>query len=172
MSEKATSIAETVYIGIGSNLQEPLRQVRIAIRELGTMPATQLIAVSALYHTSPMGPPEQPAYVNAAAKLHTRLSALALLDQLLAIERRHGRERTGPKWGPRTLDLDLLLYGNQVIDHPRLSVPHPGIAERAFVLIPLRDLDPLVEVPGHGTVEALCARVDARGVSRIEERSA
>ena len=148
------------YIGIGSNLEDPMRQVQTAIRELRSLPRSRVIKVSPLYRTPPMGPPDQPPYVNAAVKLTTRLAPLALLDALLDIERGHGRVRKGRKWGPRTLDLDLLVYGERIMDEPRLTLPHPGIAERAFVLVPLHDIEPELEVPGIGTVSALHERCD------------
>lgn len=149
-----------VYVGVGSNLEEPIRQVRTAMRELHTLNDTRVVKVSPLYRTPPMGPPDQPAYVNAVVKLCTRLAPVALLDALLEIERHHGRVRNGRKWGPRTLDLDILVYGDRVIQEPRLTVPHPGIAERPFVLVPLHDIEPELEVPGVGTVSTLRQRCD------------
>ncbi|MCW8918200.1 MAG: 2-amino-4-hydroxy-6-hydroxymethyldihydropteridine diphosphokinase [Gammaproteobacteria bacterium] len=144
------------YIGLGSNLASPLRQVRVAISELAQLPQTALVAVSPLYRSTPLGPAGQPYYINAVAAIDTRLSPLALLDGLQAIERRHGRQRGAVRWGPRTLDLDLLLYGEAVIDEPRLTVPHAEMAQRGFVLRPLADIAPLLRLPNGETPQLLC----------------
>lgn len=154
------------YIGMGSNLQQPLDQLYRALAELNGIPRTSLQASSSFYTSSPMGPADQPDYINAVAALHTELAALDLLDQLQRIELAHGRQR-GLRWGPRTLDLDLLLYGDQVIQNERLSVPHPGIARRAFVLLPLAELAPELEVPGLGTVSDMLAGLEIEDVARI-----
>ena len=131
----------TAYIGLGANLGQPLAQVEAAAQELATLPGCQLLALSPRYASAPMGPQDQPDYVNAVAALATSLSPLALLDALQAIEQAHGRQRL-VRWGARTLDLDLLLYGEQLINEPRLTVPHPGMLERSFVLVPLLDVAP------------------------------
>ncbi|MCW8828998.1 MAG: 2-amino-4-hydroxy-6-hydroxymethyldihydropteridine diphosphokinase [Gammaproteobacteria bacterium] len=141
------------YIGLGSNLDHPEEQLRRAIEALGTIPASRLTAVSRLYRSSPMGPAEQPDYLNAVAMLDTRLEPLALLDALQAIEQQQGRVREGKRWGPRTLDLDLLLYGIEVIAHPRLSVPHPGMKQRNFVLHPLAELAPELHFPDGSSLQ-------------------
>ncbi|WP_249975233.1 2-amino-4-hydroxy-6-hydroxymethyldihydropteridine diphosphokinase [Vreelandella olivaria] len=127
------------YIGLGSNLENPVTQVRQALIELNDLPLGRLVAASSLYATPPVGPQDQPDFINAVAAIETRLSPLALLDQLQALEQRHRRRRLR-HWGPRTLDLDLLLYDQQAINHPRLQVPHPEMHERGFVLIPLAEL--------------------------------
>ncbi len=146
------------YIGLGSNLEQPLDQLQRALAELQQIPRSNLQASASFYLSRPMGPAEQPDYINSVAALHTELSPLELLDQLQRIEQAHGRER-GLRWGPRTLDIDLLLYGDQLIQNDRLSVPHPGIGERAFVLLPLAELAPELEIPGLGAVsEVLAAR--------------
>ena len=144
------------YIGLGSNLEQPLDQLHRALSELQRIPRSSLQASASFYLSSPMGPADQPDFINSVAALHTELSPLDLLDQLQRIEQTHGRER-GLRWGPRTLDLDLLLYGDQLIQNDRLSVPHPGIGERAFVLLPLAELVPDLEVPGLGAVSDLLA---------------
>jgi len=144
------------YIGLGSNLEQPLDQLQRALAELQQIPRSSLHASASFYLNSPMGPADQPDYINSVAALHTGLSPLELLDQLQQIEQAHGRER-GLRWGPRTLDLDLLLYGDQLIQNDRLSVPHPGIGERAFVLLPLAELVPDLEVPGLGAISDLLA---------------
>ena len=150
------------YVGLGSNLEDPERQVRRAIESLATLPASRLLRASRFYRTAPWGRADQPAFVNAAAAIATRLSPRALLDALLAIERAQGRHRDGTRWGPRVLDLDILVYGTLRIDEPGLAIPHPHIAERAFVLLPLADLDADLEVPGGGRVRELLARVDTQ----------
>jgi 2-amino-4-hydroxy-6-hydroxymethyldihydropteridine diphosphokinase len=153
------------YIGIGSNLDDPERQVRAAIDALMRLPRTRFGRASRLYRTAPWGNPDQPAFVNAAAVLSTTLPPRELLDALLAIERTRGRERAGERWGPRVIDLDILVYGDARIDEPGLHVPHPHSGERAFVLLPLADLDPELEIPGLGPLRALLEHVDATGCS-------
>lgn len=134
------------YIGLGSNLDDPRAQVERALLELSSLPGTKLVAHSSLYRSDPVGPPGQPDYINAVACLDTRLEAHALLDELQALERLHQRVRL-ERWGPRTLDLDLLLYGAQTIDSERLQVPHPYIGEREFVLWPLAEIAPRLTLP-------------------------
>ncbi len=149
------------YIGLGSNLDQPIARVRDALDRLAGLPQSTLSVASGLYRSKPMGQIEQPDFINAAACLLTRLSARTLLDELLAIEDAAGRRRDGERWGPRVLDLDLLLYGKRTIDEVGLKVPHPGIAERNFVLFPLREIAPFAHVPGMGTVATLAARFPA-----------
>lgn len=134
------------WIGLGSNLEDPLAQVSTALQELKQLPDTTLAARSSLYRSDPVGPPGQPDYINAVAALDTRLEPEALLDALQAIEQMHQRVRK-IHWGPRTLDLDLLLYGDQVISTPRLTVPHAYMTERNFVLWPLAELAPELILP-------------------------
>jgi 2-amino-4-hydroxy-6-hydroxymethyldihydropteridine diphosphokinase len=160
--------AETrAYIGLGSNLQEPLQQVRQAFRSLAMLPGCRFVGRSRTYISDPVGPADQPCFVNAAAALDTRLGPDDLLVALQGIEQRQGRVR-GERWGPRTLDLDLLLYGDRVIDSPHLQVPHPQLHRRAFVLVPLCDLAPTLEIPGRERADVLLARLDATGVSLLE----
>ncbi|WP_028489428.1 2-amino-4-hydroxy-6-hydroxymethyldihydropteridine diphosphokinase [Thiothrix lacustris] len=131
------------YIGLGSNLGDSVANLHSAIAQLATADGVELRGVSRFFTSKPMGPQDQPDYVNAVACVHTDLSAHALLETLFVVERAHGRVRdAGLRWGARTLDLDLLLYGDAVITTPALHVPHPGIAERSFVLLPLADLAP------------------------------
>jgi len=134
------------YIGLGSNLENPRAQVERALQELAELPQTELQAQSSLYRSDPVGPPGQPDYVNAVVCLATRLEAHALLDELQALERLHQRVRR-ERWGPRTLDLDLLLYGDRLIDSERLQVPHPYLGERSFVLWPLAQIAPGLQLP-------------------------
>ncbi len=157
----------TAYIGLGSNLGQPAEQLLRAMDELDCIPESWLGRHSSLYASSPMGPPDQPDYVNAVAELHTALPALALLDALQSIENAHHRVRE-ERWGPRTLDLDLLLYGHEVIDLERLKVPHPGIALRPFVLQPLAEIDGNLQVPGMGRVRDLLDACKAQAARRMQ----
>lgn len=156
------------YVGLGSNLEQPLMQVNAALQELSELPASELIARSSLYRSQPVGPADQPDYINAVAALVTQLTAEGLLDALQAMEKRHGRLRDAERWGPRTLDLDLLLYGETVINSPRLQVPHPRMGERAFVLQPLAEiaLEDLY-IPGSGRLHKLLAQVAEVHVERL-----
>jgi 2-amino-4-hydroxy-6-hydroxymethyldihydropteridine diphosphokinase len=154
------------YVGLGSNLSDPEGQVGRAMIELGGLPETELLARSALYRTAPVGPADQPDYINAVASLKTRLSPRALLEALQAIERLHGRQRDGTRWGPRTLDLDILLYGDEYLAEPGLQIPHPEMGKRAFVLVPLADVAPRgLRVPGVGPLADLIERCPREGVT-------
>lgn len=157
------------YVGLGSNQSDPARQVRAALTELAGLPQTALVARSSLYRSAPLGPPDQPDYVNAVAGLDSGLSALELLHALQAIETAHGRVRGGVRWGPRTLDLDLLLYDDASFDAPELTVPHPGLHRRAFVLYPLEEIAAGLSIPGHGKLTALLARVSSEGLERMQD---
>jgi 2-amino-4-hydroxy-6-hydroxymethyldihydropteridine diphosphokinase len=138
-----------IYIGLGSNLGEREAQIRLALDDLARLPASRLIRASSLYDSEPVGETEQPNFLNAVAELECELSARQLLWNLQLVERRLGRTRTR-RWGPRTIDLDLLLYGNLILDDPDLQVPHPELTRRSFVLVPLVELDPLLVHPGTG----------------------
>ncbi len=168
-NETSPEKAVTVYIGLGSNLQQPSEQVNQALQQLAKIPRTRLITASPLYRSVPLGPADQPDYINAVAALATRLSPLALLDALQAIERQQGRVREGERWGPRTLDLDLLLYGDQQIHNDRLTVPHPGLGERNFVLYPLYDVagEDLL-IPGLDTLGHLLHACPKQGLELLE----
>ena len=159
--------AAIAFIGLGSNLADPLIQVRQALMELESIPGTRVTARSSLYRTSPVGYLEQPDFINAVASVQTTLKPQALLAALLATENRHGRRRA-TRNAPRTLDLDLLLYGEEVLDEHGLTLPHPRLHERAFVLAPLAEIAPEAMVPGRGLVQDLLARVNCNGVSRID----
>lgn len=135
------------YIGLGSNLDDPRAQLMRALEHLDALPLTQRVATSPLYGSQPVGPQDQPDFVNACVHLRTALSPLALLDQLQSIEQRQRRVRVR-HWGPRTLDLDLLLYDDRVMHHPRLNLPHHEVHQRGFVLIPLLDIAPTLIHPG------------------------
>jgi 2-amino-4-hydroxy-6-hydroxymethyldihydropteridine diphosphokinase len=145
-----------VYVGVGANLGTPRETIAAALALLDQDSDVELVAVSTLQETDPVGYEEQPRFLNGVVQLGTELSPQALLARLLAIETRLGRVRgEGPRFGPRTIDLDLLLYGEETIDEPGLTLPHPRLHERRFVLEPLAELDPALEVPGRGPVQAL-----------------
>lgn len=154
-------------IGLGGNLGEVRERLDAAIAALDALPGVAVVARSRFYRTPPWGHVEQPDFVNAAIAVDTSLPPLALLDALLATERAFGRVRDGERWGPRTIDLDLLAYGDDVIDDERLTVPHPRIAERAFVLLPLADIAADAVLPGVGRVDDLLARIDARACTPL-----
>jgi 2-amino-4-hydroxy-6-hydroxymethyldihydropteridine diphosphokinase len=157
-----------VYIGIGGNLDDPVSQVRRALQTLSALPACRLVAHSPLYRTAPVGgPPDQPDYINAVAALDTTLAPAELLAALQALETGQGRVRA-ERWGPRTLDLDLLLYDQMISDDPWLTLPHPRLHERAFVLYPLRDIAPHLDIPGRGPLTELLARCPPRAIARLD----
>lgn len=155
------------YIGVGSNLHDPVVQVHESIEALSTVPDSMLIAHSSLYSSKAMGNVEQPDYVNAVVSINTALAPLVLLQALQAIERQQGRERTGEKWGPRVLDLDLLLYGNQIITTAELTIPHPGLHKRDFVLAPLEEIAGDIDIPGHGRVSAYLPRCESHSLIKL-----
>jgi 2-amino-4-hydroxy-6-hydroxymethyldihydropteridine diphosphokinase len=168
MTADARPTPVVAYIGLGSNLCDPEGQVRHAVTELARLPESEFLARSALYRTAPVGPADQPDYVNAVVSLATRLTPRGLLDALQAIERGHGRQRDGTRWGPRTLDLDILLYGDERVAEPGLQIPHPEMAGRAFVLVPLADVAPVgLRVPGLGSLTELVELCPRAGVSRL-----
>jgi len=163
---------QPVYVGLGSNLDGPVQQIEAAFELLQIIPETSFVARSSLYRSAPFGEVEQPDFVNAAAALLTQLAASDLLAEFQKIERKRGRKRGGPRWGPRILDLDLLLYSDRVIEEPGLSVPHPGIAERNFVLLPLRDLaadlaSDLI-IPGLGRLSGISVDEQEPRITRID----
>lgn len=164
MSPAVTS----AWIGLGSNLEDPRRQLDQALRTLAAEPGITLQRVSSYYRTAPWGVTDQPHFVNAVARLDTTLSPQALLDVLLRIEQHAGRERR-ERWGPRVLDLDLLLFGETCCDTAQLQLPHPRMHERAFVLVPLAELEPGLELGRHGTVGGLLARIGRQGVGVLPE---
>lgn len=159
----------TAYVGVGSNLDRPRRQVLHARDALAALPATRLTGFSPLYRNPAIGPGRQPDYVNAVAVIETRLSPEELLEALKAIERRQGRVRGKQRWTPRTIDLDILLYGDQEIAGRALTVPHPRLGERVFVLRPLHDIAPDLEVPGLGAVADLLAAVPQSTLVRLDD---
>lgn len=159
----------TAYVGLGGNVGAAAETLRMALLALAGLPDTTLVCASRLYRTPAWGREDQPDFVNAVAELRTRLSAEALLAALLGVERAFGRDRGNERvrWGPRTLDLDLLLYGDAVIDQPGLCVPHPHLHTRAFVLVPLCEIAPEAPVPGHGTAREACEAVAGDGIEAL-----
>lgn len=151
------------FIGLGSNLGERETMIRMALDDLARLPTTRLVKASSLYDTEPVGDVEQPNFLNAVAMIDTELTARQVLWNLLLIEKRLGRVRTARRYGPRTIDLDLLLYGNLVVDEPDLKIPHPELTKRSFVLVPLVELDPLLVHPVSGdTLLNHLSRLDDR----------
>ena len=156
------------YIGLGSNLNNPHRQVISALGELNEIHSSYLYAFSSLYESRPMGPADQPVYVNAVAWLKTKLDAHSLLSELHTIENKHGRKRDGEHWGPRTLDLDILVYGNYQLKSQALTIPHPGIKYREFVLYPLHEVNKNLMIPNLGAIHRLKARCYANGLTKLQ----
>lgn len=157
----------TVFIGLGSNLDDPVQQIIQACAEIAALRHVTLRKTSSLYRSAPMGPQDQPDYVNAVVEIATSLAPEELLCELHAIETGHGRVRTGQRWRARTLDLDILLYGEKVIRGDRLTIPHLGLYERAFVLYPLLEIAPDLDIPGRGSLRELVHNVDGSGLENI-----
>ena len=153
------------YIAVGSNLSEPVTQAKSAIEILKQQPDIQVVAASSLYSSTPMGPQNQPDYINAVVAIDTTLSPLSLLDRTQAIELEHGRVRKDERWGPRTLDLDIILYGDLEHHCERLTVPHYGMKVREFVLYPLAEIAPDLVLPDQSALQTLLADVDRNGLS-------
>lgn len=154
-------------VALGANIGEPLRQIEAGFSALSALPGTRLIARSSLYRSAPVGYADQPDFINAVAMIETALAPHALLDAVLNIERVNGRIREFPN-APRTLDLDIVLYGDVVLQEPGLTIPHARMLERAFVMMPLAEIAPDVRVPGHGKVSDLARRVDAASVAQLK----
>lgn len=153
------------YIGLGANLGDPVAQVHGALAAIGRIPGCTLIGASRLFRSAPMGPPGQPDYCNAVAEVETTVAPRDLLDALLAIERAAGRTRGGDRWGPRILDLDLLHVDGVTLDEPGLHLPHPGLASRNFVVVPLAELVPSLDIPGLGRVTDLARAAGHDGLA-------
>ena len=163
-----TGVPARAYVGLGGNVGDVETTLAEALWALDGLPQTRGRRHSGFYRTPPWGRLDQPAFVNAVAELQTRLAPAVLLEQLLAIEQRFGRVRSeNQKWEPRTLDLDLLLYGDEVFDEPGLHLPHPRLHERAFVLVPLAEIAADLLVPGRGRVAQLLAAVDTGGIEAL-----
>lgn len=169
MNGPRAPIWQPAYIGLGSNLQDPKSQVARACAGLRGLPATRLVRVSPLYRSLPLGPVAQPDFINAVAGLLTQLDSRTLLGELQALERTQGRPAERERWGPRIIDLDLLIYGREQREEPGLTLPHRGIVERNFVLYPLCDLAPDLDVPGLGRVAELKGHLASDGLERLGE---
>lgn len=157
-----------VYIGLGANLGEPHKTLAKAAEEIGRLDGVRVALRSSLYSSAPMGPQDQPTFINAVIAVLTSRHARDLLASLQQIEESHGRERTGERWGPRTLDLDILVFGREQSDDPGLSLPHPGLAGRNFVLYPLAEIAPRLNIPGLGIAEELARAVGPEGLVKLE----
>lgn len=155
----------SAYVGLGANLGDPAAQLRAAARAIAALPETRLRAGSRLYRSAPMGPAGQPDYCNAVVHIDTNLAPRALLDALIGIERAAGRVRGGERWGARQLDLDILHVEGIALDEPGLHLPHPGLAQRNFVLAPFAEIAPALDVPGLGRITALAERAGTAGLS-------
>lgn len=155
------------YIGLGSNLNNPAKQIKLARTALVSIADIKELAFSSLYHSPPMGPQNQPDYLNAVMAVETHLPPINLLRCLQNIENEQGRIRKGERWGARTLDLDLLIYNDRQIETSELTVPHPGLAERAFVLYPLAEIAPYLSVPGKSYIADLIAKCPLNGLRRL-----
>lgn len=161
------------FIGLGGNLGDPLATLRSAVHRLMTVPRSRFLGASRFYRTPAWGERDQADFVNAVVAIETALAPKLLLDELLGIERQFGRQRGaegGVRWGPRTLDLDILLHGAIVLDTPSLKLPHPHLHERAFALVPLLELVDDIEIPGQGSARAALARLDRSGIQTLAER--
>jgi len=155
------------YIGLGSNMESPRQHITTAIQSLGEIQSTRIINVSSLYKSKPMGPQNQGDYINAVVQIETEMEPTELLNCLQAIENDHGRVRA-EHWGPRTIDLDILMFGNEIIQNDRLTVPHPEITNRSFVIVPLAEIDPACVVPEKGLVSDLILRIDQDGLELLQ----
>ncbi|HSS64133.1 MAG TPA: 2-amino-4-hydroxy-6-hydroxymethyldihydropteridine diphosphokinase [Gammaproteobacteria bacterium] len=160
------------FIALGSNLDDPLKRIDAAFLALSELPATQLSKRSPSYRNRAVGPGRQPDFINAVAKLATDLDPHVLLDAIQDIERAQGRERDAERWAPRIIDLDILLYGDCEMDNGRLTLPHPEMHRRRFVLQPLSDIAPDLEIPGHGSLRDLLRRAPAHELIRIASTEA
>lgn len=158
-----------VYIGLGSNLDSPENQIQAACKSLTSLPATKLVKCSSLYHSQPIGPKDQPDYVNAVAQIETELSPESLLQQTQGIENQQGRMRETQRWGPRTLDLDILLYGQRLIDEEHLTVPHIGMKHREFVLYPLLEIAPNLVLPCGEKLSDLVVKCPMNGLQKMSD---
>ena len=168
MPQAPKALPVRAYIGLGGNLDQPAERIRSARRAIQDLTGVREAGFSSLYQSTPLGPQDQPDYVNAVMAIDVDLEPLELLDRLQAIESAHGRVRVGERWGPRTLDLDILLYGEEILHLERLTVPHPGLADREFVLYPLAEIAPELRVPGLGWLPDLVRACPRRGLTVID----
>jgi len=164
------TISSTIaYIGLGSNLSKPIEQVKNAINEIKNITQSQVTAISSLYLSKPMGPQDQDNYINAVVALETSLSAIELLNALQAIENKAGRVRKENRWGARILDLDIILFGNNIINTERLTIPHYGMTEREFVLLPLAEIAPNLKLPDGKSVKLLSQNIANNAMVKLNE---
>jgi 2-amino-4-hydroxy-6-hydroxymethyldihydropteridine diphosphokinase len=163
-------MSDVAYIGLGSNIQQPVEQILAAFSAIHFHEQISLQQASHLYSSSPMGPQNQPDFVNAVCKITTSLTPIELLDLLQKIEADHGRERAGEKWGPRTLDLDILLFNNLCMDNVRLTLPHYGMVDREFVLVPLFEIAPDMMMQDGRSLAAWVSKCDLHGLHRLPEK--
>ena len=159
------------WLGLGSNMQQPVAQLQEALTRLAVAEGIEIRSTSSFYRTPPWGDVEQNDFINAVAQIETRLDPVSLLRQLQRIENEMGRERGGRRWGPRLIDIDLLLYADQQYHSDELQIPHPRMHERAFVLLPLFELDPTLEITGRGAIEKLLQPLNCNGIYRLEDHS-
>lgn len=157
------------WLGLGSNLQQPATQLKAALNRLDELDGIEILRVSSLYRTPPWGDEKQDDYINAVVQIETSLEPVPLLRGLQSIENGMGRQRDGRRWGPRLIDIDLLLYGDQQCRCEELVLPHPRMHERAFVLVPLCELDATLEIPGQGVAGALLQKIDSSGISSVND---
>jgi len=157
------------WLGLGSNLHQPVSQLNDALGRLGKVDRIELLETSGFYRTPPWDDDQQDDFINAVVRIDTDLGPVSLLHVLQEIENEMGRQRSGRRWGPRLIDIDLLLYGDQQIQSVELELPHPRMHERAFVLVPLCELDETVTIPGHGVAKLLLRQLDSRGIFRLDD---
>jgi len=156
-----------VFIGLGSNLNQPVKQIKKAKLAINRLDGVEGIAFSSIYKSRPMGPQDQPDYFNAVMEVAVTIEPLALLDRLQAIEKDQGRVRQDARWGARSLDLDILLYGGKIIENDRLVVPHYGISDRPFVLYPLQEISPSIDIPRLGSLADLIRKCSPDGLLKL-----
>lgn len=157
------------WLGLGSNLQNPVTQLKQALQRLGQLHGIEINRTSSFYRTPPWGGEQQDDFINAVVQIETSLEPLTLLHALQSIETAMGRQRSGKHWGPRNIDIDLLLYGDQVINTPELLIPHPWMHARAFVLLPLAELDARITIPGQGVVGKLLSQLECDDLCRLDD---
>ena len=157
------------WLGLGSNLKQPVVQIKCALTCLELADGIEILETSGLYRTPPWGDKGQGDFINAVVKIETQLDPVPLLRVLQSIENEMGRQRSGRRWGPRIIDIDLLLYADQLVQTEELELPHPRMHERAFVLVPLCELDKTLEIPGHGIAEELLQKLDSEDICQVKE---
>lgn len=158
------------WLGLGSNLHQPVAQVRQALKQLNVVDGIEEITTSSFYRTPPWGDEQQDDFINAVMQIETSLEPVILLAKLQSVENAMGRQRGSRRWGPRLIDIDLLLYGDRQYHSDVLDIPHPRMHERAFVLVPLSELDANLEIPGRGAIKKFLRKLDCSGISRLGEK--